>query len=310
MGFLSIIISLLVLTYAGSARWFQFDAWFDRLISALSVIKNKPNAHFLVSVFMPCVIVLIIDAVLGHWFWGGIELLLSVFILLYSIGRGKYKSVLRQYQKLWRDQTMTEADIHSIEKQLCGQSCLYKEPENTSVSIYGLHYKLRELIFYIGFERVFVVLFWFSLFGPVGALFYRLVSLYITREASVEFDVNSENDASHEKSIASKVLFIMEWPAARLVGLCYGVVGNFGKVMQAWMSLSSNLQMAMPLYISQIASASLNFQSQWLSENFLEARNKAELSKFAADEIDKIVALYNRSIVCMLVLVAIFEIII
>ncbi|MCK5880775.1 MAG: regulatory signaling modulator protein AmpE [Sinobacterium sp.] len=304
MDFLAIIISLLVLIYAGSASRFQSDVWFEGWISKVLSFKKKTVLHFILAVSLPCLLLQIIYVTLGDLLWGSVELLLSVMVLLYSIGRGKYKSVLKKYQDLWRTQTISAEGFLAIEHELCSQSCHPTHAEVSSDSLYKQHHTMRELMFYIGFERVFAVLFWFAILGPVGALFYRLVSLYTAKQPCM-----GDEEAIERHALASKVLFVLEWPAARLVGLCYGVVGDFAKVMQAWLSLAGNVQMAVPLFISSIAGASLNFKYQWLSDHFISARNDAELSKFAADEVGKILALYNRSTVCMLVLVALFEII-
>lgn len=304
MGFLAIIISLLILRVLGSAAKFHMDSWFDNWLTILSGLKEKPALHFFLAVTTPCVFIFIVYACFGRWLWGGIELILSVLVLLYSLGRGSYKSILCRYQALWREQTITAESMKEIETELsaqCVMSAVDKQQRESDLqvshdqgSLYQQHYKLRELFFYVGFERVFVVLFWFAILGPVAALFYRLTAMYTSRT---------------QHAVALHVLFVLDWPAARIVGLCYGLVGDFAKLMQTWLSLAANIQVASWVLINTFASAALNFQSQWLSNNYIEARHDAELSKFAADEVNQMLGLYNRAIVCMLVFVAVFEII-
>ncbi len=307
MNFLAVIISLLILRLAGSAAMFQLDGWLDIWLARLHRLSTQPAAHFMVAVVTPCVVVWVGYALLGRWLWGSVELLLSVLVLLYSLGRGTYKSILRRYQAVWREQTINFETMEQIATELSAQCAMNtpdqktSESENsdlvsqTNDSIYEQHYRLRELFFYVGFERVFTVLFWFAILGPVAALFYRITSMYYSRT---------------QHAFAVKVLFVLEWPAARIAGLCYGLVGDFARLMQAWLSLAANLQVASGEFINATASAALNFQSQWLSHNFIDARNHAELAKFAADEVGQMLGLYNRAIVCMLVFVALFEIIV
>ena len=308
MDFLAIIISLLVLKFIGSASRLHFDAWFDTWLGILAGIKGKSALHFLAAVLIPSIFLLAVYLAIDNWFWGGAELVLSVYVLLYSVGRGKYKSLLREYKKKWRLGDVSVKDIQDLKQKLLFTN---KNIENKSVSsdvvesalvnndanesVYQQHFFLRETIFYVGFERVFVVLFWFALFGPVAAFLYRLISLYLSREPN--------------NSPANQLLFVLEWPAARVMGLCYGVVGDFAKLLQTWLSLAGNLQVSIQVFINTVASAAINFQSQWLSEDFISARNEAELSKFAADEVDQMLALYNRALMCMLVFVALVEII-
>ncbi len=100
----------------------------------------------------------------------------------------------------------------------------------------------------------------------------------------------------------------MEWPASRLVGLCYGLVGDFASVTSLWLSMSHRFGETIRWYLSPLAYSALNLKSQWLSQDFIGSRSEAELNKLASDELASVQTLYSRSIICMLVLVAIFEI--
>ena len=74
---------------------------------------------------------------------------------------------------------------------------------------------------YRGFERIFAILFWFFVFGPLGALLYRLTFLYVNgNKASV--------------ALAQKTLWLLEWPAVRLLGVSFALTGNFVGSYQRW----------------------------------------------------------------------------
>ncbi|MFC0679836.1 hypothetical protein ACFFGH_18515 [Lysobacter korlensis] len=86
---------------------------------------------------------------------------------------------------------------------------------------------LIEAVFRNGLRRWFGVLFWFLLLGPAGALGYRLAALSAEGEASERF-------ASDARGMARRCLAWLDWPAAQLMTLSLGLVGNFDAVLGAW----------------------------------------------------------------------------
>jgi AmpE protein len=81
----------------------------------------------------------------------------------------------------------------------------------------SLHTQALKVIAYRGFERTFAVIFWFVIAGAVGALLYRMSAIY--REQTTPY--------SNEAQLANKWLWIIEFPAVRLMGLTWAFVGNF-----------------------------------------------------------------------------------
>jgi len=76
-------------------------------------------------------------------------------------------------------------------------------------------------------RRWFGVLFWFIVFGPTGALLYRLVAI-----------VAEGNDRhllpADTVSGARTLLAVLDWPVAQLMTLSMALVGNFDAVFGAW----------------------------------------------------------------------------
>ncbi len=62
-------------------------------------------------------------------------------------------------------------------------------------------------------------MFWFVVLGPAGALAYRVTQLWLQRLP--------------DKTVAHW-LWVIEWPAIRILGLTYAVTGNFAGCMHAW----------------------------------------------------------------------------
>lgn len=78
---------------------------------------------------------------------------------------------------------------------------------------------LLSCLFTAVFKRMFVVVFWFAVLGPVGALLYRLIAL------------NNNYDATPNWH---KALDILEWLPIRVLGLLYALAGNFTGTMQVY----------------------------------------------------------------------------
>ena len=77
-----------------------------------------------------------------------------------------------------------------------------------------LHKYVFTAIVYLGFERWFVVIFWYLFLGPSGALAYRLDFLY------------SRHPCTDEASIAKQFQRLMhwvEWLPAQLLGLSFAL---------------------------------------------------------------------------------------
>ena len=79
-------------------------------------------------------------------------------------------------------------------------------------------------------RHVFAVLFWFVLLpGPSGAILYRLASFLGRRWAGKgEFG-----------RFAGRVLYLLEWPAARLTAAAFAVVGDFEDAVYCWRTQAS-----------------------------------------------------------------------
>jgi AmpE protein len=85
---------------------------------------------------------------------------------------------------------------------------------------------LGEAVAYAALRRRFGVLFWFFVFGPVGALAYRLGQT-LGRDRSLQLDDASAISARH-------VANALDWLPAQLLTLTLAVVGHWEAVIGAW----------------------------------------------------------------------------
>lgn len=75
-------------------------------------------------------------------------------------------------------------------------------------------------------RQLFAPLFWFLLLGPVGALAYYLLRL------------NAEPEEGAAAQLARRMLFLAEWPVARVLALTFALAGDF---VSTWQHLQEQL---------------------------------------------------------------------
>lgn len=84
-------------------------------------------------------------------------------------------------------------------------------------------------------NRLFAVIFWFVLFGPLGAWAYRVTDL-IRRRSVFEVERQTEDSASHGDIVAAATAIhaVTAWVPARLTAVGYALAGNFDGATAAW----------------------------------------------------------------------------
>lgn len=222
MIFLSLIavLAIVYLTAYGSAL--HHDAWFIGLLNRLRALPSASSAPLLpmiLALVLP--LALLVVCILAISFWdvrdhGASPYLFFIYVpvLLYSLGRGDFIAEVNNYIA-----TATRGDnvmASKIVADMRGQVALDENEDDVS-DWKRLHTQALKVISYRGFERTFAVLFWFFIAGAIGALLYRLSVIY--REQTVSNTV--------EARLADRWLWLIEWPAVRLMGLTWAFVGNF-----------------------------------------------------------------------------------
>ncbi len=226
MIFLSVIIVFVLVQWWGLNSPFHNDRWFrdwhDRM-KHVEFLTRYQGLVFAATVLGPVILLVAIIAVVGgiaHW----LLILVFVPVLLYSIGRGEFAEPTNDYLFAWNSKDWEKA----LENYILINR-FSNEVDESSVNVdfeYGdwtsLNHAMLKSVAYKGFEKFVTVFFWFVLIGPIGPLIYRLVSLFITHEETEE----------HEQ--ARRWLWLLEWPAVRVLGLTFALTGSFVGCIRAW----------------------------------------------------------------------------
>lgn len=85
--------------------------------------------------------------------------------------------------------------------------------------------KLVESVFSKALRRWFGIIFWFALLGIAGAFLYRVADWLVHGE----FNLTPE-----QRGLFTRLLQIMDWPAAQLMTLSLAIATDFDSVLSAW----------------------------------------------------------------------------
>ena len=284
MLFLSLIIALALVQFWGSGAPLHRDQWFYRLVRRLQswpLLANAAGGVLFVALFLPLLALALILGVADR-VAAVVELGVFVAVLLFSFGRGNFSASLNDYLIAWSHRDSARACQVLIE---LSDSERALEPIDRWEE---LHTHALRLFAYRGFERLFAVLFWFLLLGPAGALLYRLSWLYV--QALTEDQADS--------ALARYWLWLLEWPAVRVLGLSWAVAGNFVGCIQAWNECLLCRQRTTAEVLQHYLSGALGVVQQEAGVVAVET----------AAEIEALQSLLSRTLIVWLSILAIFAI--
>jgi AmpE protein len=213
---MTFIITLIALVMERFFHWHHFRQWalflnYERWLSEHSV--RLPNIlRLVISLAPPLVIVGVIGYLLSGWFYGIAELVFGVLVLLYCLG--PYNLWVQVYRCI--DELQKEDPELAVEhaKKAFGVTA----SSNSQV----FHKSLVSAIFIAAHERIFSVIFWFVVFGPVGAVLYRLIDLFSVRQ---ELGLTET---------ALKAKQAMDWIPVRIFTFIFALGGHFTDVFACW----------------------------------------------------------------------------
>lgn len=159
-------------------------------------------------------LVAIIQFVLQGVLYGFLSLVFQILIVLYCLGP----------QNFWADA------FACINAMVHGESQEIKEKSALAFGLTGKkfsHQRLLEKIFIASNTRVFAVIFWYSLLGPLGAMLYRMTSL-----AAPQL---SQQQTHPEILFPAKIsIKVLDWVPVRLLTFLFALGGHFVQVLTLW----------------------------------------------------------------------------
>lgn len=213
MTFIVTLVGLLIERFFDCSH-LRYWHWFHVLQEAVQKrFSAKPAYVTLALTILPVVAATgILELILAGWLYGFIKLLFCLFIFLYCLGP----------QNLWADtfisiNALVQGDAHFAADKL--KSAFGMTDITYSQS---LHKQLLSHIFIEAERRVFGVLFWYVLLGPMGAVLYRLVVLSMMDAGEI---------ASGSSLTARKVCAVLDYIPVRILTFLFALGGHFVQVL-------------------------------------------------------------------------------
>lgn len=235
MNLLALLIGLVIERLATQLFHLRRLRWLERLIDkGLAQTERFSRWPPLIPVLgLAIVLVLPVVAVtlyLGDALFGFPYLVLCVIVLFFSLGPNDIGEDIDRYCKAL--EAGDEVEIRQAAKSLVEGGVPEDEYERCK--------SVETAVVVQANNRLFAVIFWFVLLGPLGPLGawgYRVTDL-IRRRAVFNA---ARNDDSHAmpRDTAVQVHGWLAWIPARLTALGYATAGHFDAALSAWRSMES-----------------------------------------------------------------------
>ena len=175
-------------------------------------------AGVVVVLLAPMLVVGIIQSMLASVWLGLLELMFGIAVLIYCLRFQSLDRLIDEYCEARG--TEDEVRTESIAIELIGESSIFNDDVVKAVLVQSN-------------ERLFSVVFWFILLGPLGAVLCRL-SYWLGHESSGVIEGNQRVQESDFIDAARRLSGILLWAPARLLATGYAVTGSFEDAIHAW----------------------------------------------------------------------------
>ena len=167
---------------------------------------------FLVIIAVPLLGLLLINHVLTLALGSTGSFLLALVVLIYSFGPRDLDTDVAEIVEAEDDEQRGKAMERVLRKPV---------PEGTEEA----RAAAVEAVFREALRRWFGVIFWFAVLGIIGAFLYRMVDWLVNENHNLTED---------QRGLFTRLLQIMDWPAAQLMTLSLAIATDFDSVFTAW----------------------------------------------------------------------------
>lgn len=202
--------------------------WFDRYYDiAIRIVSNWPRWTTVLGLIfilaLPALPVYLVSYYLqsSENIWDFDYLAFAVLIVFFCLGPRDLDSEVDEYC-----QARDSGDEEAADRVLLEMS----ESERPRINDIEA---VEDAIFVQSINRVFGVIFWFVLLGPVGAWIFRVSDLLRRRAVFQHLRTEDKSDDTILNAIEA-IYGILKWIPARLAMLGYALSGSFDDAVNAW----------------------------------------------------------------------------
>ncbi|MDH3343278.1 MAG: regulatory signaling modulator protein AmpE, partial [Gammaproteobacteria bacterium] len=216
MALISIIISLMLDHAFRHLHHLRDLSWFERYTQKLGSLISTENNWLKIALVLalPILLIALLQLALFNILWGVPVFLLSIPVLFYCLGPDCLINDIEAYLDA-RSLGDDEEALHYA-GVLTGRSASSSPDQQTT--------DVTRAILNAANERVFSVLFWFVLLGPLGAVIYRLTA-HLGQQ---------EEETQDLRDTATLIQSAMAWAPARILAIGYALTGHFDGAVSAY----------------------------------------------------------------------------
>ncbi|MCU7808014.1 MAG: regulatory signaling modulator protein AmpE [Candidatus Thiodiazotropha sp. (ex Semelilucina semeliformis)] len=223
MSLMVILICLIAERFLLDHQHLRQMRWLDRFSQWLaqqdSAAWMRQGIMRVVTLLLPPLLLAgIAQQLFANTMFGLLGVIFAGLVLLYTLGPDDLDSQIDAYTRAVEDGD--DESIKEIAREIIGDEPPTSEPALSQAVAEGTLFQAN--------QRIFAVLFWFLLLGPMGALLYRLS----TRLPQLEY-ANRDLDFYLN---AKQLVVILDWLPARVTAVCYAIAGSFEDALYGWRS--------------------------------------------------------------------------
>jgi AmpE protein len=228
MKLLALLIGLFVERLATQLFHLRRLRWLDRAVDSGFTLRERfvdwpAVIPVVILAFLLVLPVFLVRFGLGDMWFGFPYLVLAIIVLFFSLGPKDVGEDVSEYCRAVEDDDA--ARIEETAKALIESDVPAKAEERIR--------NVEESVCVQANNRLFAVVFWFVLLGPVGAWAYRVTDLIRRRAVFNELrDAESQDNAL--LAAAEMIHGGLAWIPARLTAIGYAMSGSFDGALSAW----------------------------------------------------------------------------
>ena len=215
MALISIILGLMIdRRWDGLSKLRQF-AWFSQLNSIIlektDAYIHNPTVRYISVLAIPVLATMTVQDLSATWSTP-VSFLFALFIFIYCLGSLDIEDKFEQIIKSLNDNNTAQAQS------------IIQEISKTQIDDENMLDLTMQSTMNIMIERLFGVIFWFAVLGPVGAILYRL---------SQQLMMDYSTDPLLSKS-CERMLNLLNWLPERFLTISFAITGHFEGALAAY----------------------------------------------------------------------------
>lgn len=213
MTLIVVLVSLVIerFFYWGQLRNWR---WFVRYEHLINKRISQWHPYLLLAACVLPLLILVggIQFLLSGWLFGTLSMAFGILILLYCFGP----------ENLWVQTYGCLNELHNVDQSVAVEKVRsafgIELPENAQL----FHQLFVNHIFIAAYYRIFAVVFWYLVLGPLGAVLYRLIELLHT------------DSPLGITQLATQAQKMMDWIPVRVFTFLFALGGHFTAVFTHW----------------------------------------------------------------------------